>query len=81
VVQLQTLPSTTTSVTTLLPQYNANGTLVNPPSFNLGSSGNNMLLIVEYPWPVYGGPLGLNFSNLGSGTLLMVSTQIFRIES
>jgi hypothetical protein len=39
-----------------------------------------MLLVVMYPWPVYGGPLGLNFSNMGNGTMLMTSTQVFRIE-
>jgi hypothetical protein len=39
-----------------------------------------MLLVVMYPWPVYGGPLGLNFSNLGNGKMLMTSTQVFRIE-
>ncbi len=39
-----------------------------------------MLLVVMYPWPVYGGPLGLNFANLGSGQMLMTSTQVFRIE-
>ena len=39
-----------------------------------------MLLVVMYPWPVYGGPLGLNFSNMGNGKMLMTSTQVFRIE-
>jgi hypothetical protein len=39
-----------------------------------------MLLVVMYPWPVYGGPLGLNFANLGNGAMLMSSTQVFRIE-
>jgi hypothetical protein len=33
-----------------------------------------------YQWPVFGGPLGLNFATLGNGTLLMVSTQVFQIE-
>jgi hypothetical protein len=39
-----------------------------------------MLLVVMYPWPVYGGPLGLNFSNMGNGKMLMTSTQVFRTE-
>ena len=39
-----------------------------------------MLLVVMYPWPVYGGPLGLNFANMGNGKMLMTSTQVFRIE-
>ena len=45
-----------------------------------GSPGTDMLLVVLYQWPVYGGPLGLNFSNLAGGKLLMTSTQVFRIE-
>ena len=45
-----------------------------------GAAGADMLLVVMYPWPVYGGPLGLNFANLGSGQMLMTSTQVFRIE-
>jgi hypothetical protein len=45
-----------------------------------GTPGEDMLLVVIYPWPVYGGPLGLNFANLGSGEMLMTSTQVFRIE-
>ena len=36
--------------------------------------------VVMYPWPVYGGPLGLNFANLDNGKMLMTSTQVFRIE-
>jgi len=45
-----------------------------------GASGTDMLLVVMYPWPVFGGPLGLNFANLGNGAMLMASTQIFRVE-
>ena len=47
---------------------------------NAGASGTDMLLVVMYPWPVYGGPLGLDFANLGNGKMLMTSTQVFRIE-
>ena len=81
VVQLEPLPSTATSLSTLIPQFNADGTLKNPTSYATGSSGENMLLIVMYPWPVFGGPLGLSFASFGNGTLLLASTQIFRIES
>jgi hypothetical protein len=81
IVQLEPLPGTATSLSALVPQFNSDGTLKNPTSYATGSSGENMLLIVMYPWPVFGGPLGLSFSSLGSGTLLLASTQIFRIES
>jgi Flp pilus assembly protein TadG len=81
IVQLEPLPSTATSLSSLIPQFNTNGTLQNPTTYTTGSGGQNMLLIVMYPWPVFGGPLGLNFVSLGNGTLLLSSTQIFRIES
>jgi Flp pilus assembly protein TadG len=84
VVELEPLPGGTTNLSSLLPQFNASGNLVNTPTVdvgaNAGASGTDMLLVVMYPWPVYGGPLGLNFANLGNGKMLMSSTQVFRIE-
>ncbi len=83
-VELEPLPAGTTNLGSLLPQFNVNGTLVSTPPVDVGASagsaGTDMLLVVMYPWPVYGGPLGLNFANLGSGQMLMTSTQVFRIE-
>jgi Flp pilus assembly protein TadG len=83
-VELEPLPAGTTNLSSLLPQFNSSGTLIGTPpvdvGVNAGSSGTDMLLVVMYPWPVYGGPLGLNFANLGNGTMLMTSTQVFRIE-
>jgi Flp pilus assembly protein TadG len=83
-VELEPLPVGTTNLGSLLPQFNANGTIVTTPPVdvgaNAGASGTDMLLVVMYPWPVYGGPLGLNFANLGNGKMLMTSTQVFRIE-
>ena len=38
------------------------------------------VLQVMYQWPVIGLPLGWNFANLGNGTYLMMSTQVFRVE-
>jgi Flp pilus assembly protein TadG len=84
IVELVPLPAGTTNLSSLLPQFNANGTLVSTPSVDVGAdagaSGTDMLLVVMYPWPVYGGPLGLNFANLGNGQMLLASTQVFRIE-
>ncbi len=83
-VELEPLPAGTTSLATLLPTFNANGHLQSTPPVAVGAGagtpGEDMLLVVIYPWPVYGGPLGLNFANLGSGTMMMVSTQVFRVE-
>jgi Flp pilus assembly protein TadG len=83
-VELEPLPAGTTNLSSLLPTFNSSGTVVGTPTIDVGasagSSGTDMLLVVMYPWPVYGGPLGLNFANLGNGTMLMTSTQVFRIE-
>jgi len=84
VVELEALPTGTTNLTTLLPTFDSRGNLVGTPTVdvgaNAGAPGTDMLLVVMYPWPVYGGPLGLNFSNMGNGKMLMLSTQVFRIE-
>jgi Flp pilus assembly protein TadG len=84
IVELEPLPVGTTNLTTLLPTFNAYGIIQGTPTVNVGataaSPGTDMLLVVMYPWPVFGGPLGLNFANLGSANMLMTSTQIFRIE-
>ena len=83
-VELEPLPAGTTNLSTLLPTFDSQGNLVGTPPVdvgaNAGAAGTDMLLVVMYPWPVYGGPLGLNFANLGNGKMLMTSTQVFRIE-
>jgi Flp pilus assembly protein TadG len=83
-VELEPLPAGTTNLTALLPTFDSKGNLVGTPTVdvgaNAGASGTDMLLVVMYPWPVYGGPLGLNFANMGNGAMLMSSTQVFRIE-
>ena len=84
IVELEPLPAGTTNLSSLLPQFNSDGTLASTPPVDVGGSagaaGTDMLLVVMYPWPVYGGPLGLNFANVGSGQMLLSSTQVFRIE-
>jgi Flp pilus assembly protein TadG len=83
-VELEPLPTGTTSLSSMLPTFDSKGNLIGAPTVdvgaNAGASGTDMLLVVMYPWPVYGGPLGLNFANLGNGDMLMTSTQVFRIE-
>lgn len=84
IVELEPLPAGTPNLLSLLPQFNARGQLQTTPPVAVGAGagapGTDMLLVVMYPWPVYSGPLGLNFANLGSGKMLMASTQVFRIE-
>jgi Flp pilus assembly protein TadG len=84
IVELQPLPAGTTNLGALLPQFNSSGQLQAAPAIDVGASagspGTDMLLVVMYPWPVYGGPLGLNFANLGARQMLMTSTQVFRVE-
>jgi Flp pilus assembly protein TadG len=83
-VELEPVPAGTTTISAMLPTFDSRGNVVGTPTVdvgaNSGAAGTDMLLVVMYPWPVYGGPLGLNFSNLGSGKMLMTSTQVFRIE-
>ena len=81
IVQLSQLPESATSVTSYLPQFNADGSLQNPTTYAAGTGGEIMLLTVMYEWPVFGGILGLNWGSFSNGTMLMTSTQIFRVES
>lgn len=72
--------ASTTSISTAAPAFKANGTLQNALPFTMPSSGQIAVLQVIYQWPVIGLPLGWNFANLGNGTFLMMSTQVFTVE-
>lgn len=84
IVELEPLPTGAANLSSYLPTFNATGTLIGTPTVDVGAQaatpGTDMLLVVMYPWPVVGGPLGLNFANHGAGKLLMTSTQVFRVE-
>ncbi len=84
IVELEPLPAGTTDLSSYLPKFSPLGVLQGTPPVDVGpvagTPGSDMLLVVMYPWPVFGGPLGLNFANLGGGNLLMTSTQVFRLE-
>ncbi len=60
--------------------YNASGQVTNSWNYNPGSGGTLEILRVMYQWPVVAGPLGLVFSDLSNGTLLLTSTQVFQNE-
>jgi Flp pilus assembly protein TadG len=80
-VDLQTDPSwssATPSVPTLT--YNAQGQVTNSWQYQIGAPGSIETLRVMYQWPVFPGPLNLNFANLANGCVFMMSTAVFRNE-
>ena len=60
--------------------YNSSGQVTNTWNYDPGSSGTLEILRVMYQWPIFAGPLGLVFSDLANGTLLLSSTQVFQNE-
>jgi len=72
--------SSNCSINTGAPTFNADGTLAASLPYQQPSPGQIGVLQVMYQWPVIGLPLGFNFANLGNGTYLMMSTQVFRVE-
>jgi Flp pilus assembly protein TadG len=80
VVVSLTPATSTTSISTTAPSFNSNGSLATPLPYTQPSPGQIAVLEVLYQWPVIGLPLGFNFSNLGNGTYLMMSTQVFMVE-
>jgi Flp pilus assembly protein TadG len=78
-VGLQAAPSNC-SISTGAPAFNADGTLAASLPYQQPAPGQIGVLQVMYQWPVLGLPLGWNFANLGNGTYLMMSTQVFMVE-
>jgi Flp pilus assembly protein TadG len=70
-----------TSISTTAPTFNSDGSLKGSLPYAQPTSGQIGVLQVMYQWPVIGLPLGWNFANLGNGTYLMLSTQVFKVES
>ncbi len=60
--------------------YDASGNPNNTWQYNAGAPGDIMVMRVMYPWPVYLGPLALNFGNMQNNKLLLMSTSVFRNE-
>jgi Flp pilus assembly protein TadG len=69
-----------TSISTTQPSFTASGALSNNLPYTEPGPGQIGVLQVLYQWPVIGLPLGWNFANLGNGTYLMMSTQVFMVE-
>ena len=80
IVQLGPAPTNASQIQSSLPQFNSNGTLVNPTTYSTGGQNTKMLLSVMYQWPVIGGPLGFSLASLGNGTRLLSATAIFYKE-
>lgn len=80
IVALQTAPTSASGMAAALPSFDSHGALLNPTSFSVAAAPAKMMLVVMYQWPVFGGPLSLNLSNLGNGTHLLISTQVFQVE-
>ncbi len=72
--------TSTTSINTAAPTFNSNGTLKNTMPYTQPVPGQIAVLQVLYQCPVIGLPLGWSFANLGNGTYLMMSTQVFVVE-
>lgn len=82
IIALEPAPANAASMSASMPQFDSNGNLTATPPYNIAAMvpGAKGMLVVMYQWPVLGGPLGLSFSSLGNGALLLVATQVFQIE-
>lgn len=67
-----------TSAPTL--NFNAQGQVTNTWQFNPGGPGDIVIVRIMYQWPVFGGPLGFNLSNLGNGNRLIMASAAFQNE-
>ncbi len=82
-LEAQTISANSSDALTMTPPtltYNSSGQVTNSWNYNPGSPGTLEILRVMYQWPVVAGPLGLVFSDLANGTLLLTSTQVFQNE-
>ena len=60
--------------------YNPDGSVSNTWTYNPGAPNDIMVMRVMYPWPVYLGPLALNFGNMQNNNLLLMATSVFKNE-
>jgi Flp pilus assembly protein TadG len=79
IVDLETIASFSSANMTT-PTFNAQNQPNTPPLFQLGSAGSIQLLRVMYFWPVFPGPLNLNFANISNGSRLLSTTAVFANE-
>jgi Flp pilus assembly protein TadG len=80
-VNLVTATSFSSAVTTAPTlTYSAQGAVTNTWQYQIGGPGSIEVMQVMYQWPVFPGPLNLNFANLSNGTYLLMATAVFRNE-
>ena len=60
--------------------HDSNGNVSNAWSYNPGTPGQVVVVRLMYEWPVFGGPLGFNLSNLADGNRLIMATSAFQNE-
>jgi Flp pilus assembly protein TadG len=70
--------SASTSAPTIT--YNNKGQVTNTWVYSPGGPNDIVVVQVMYQWPVVGGPLGFNLSNLSNGERLLMSTAVFKNE-
>ncbi|MCW2282344.1 Flp pilus assembly protein TadG [Rhodoblastus acidophilus] len=61
--------------------YDASGNVSNTWQFNMGASGNIMVLRVMYQFPVLPDIMGLKLAKLGNGSRLLMASAVFQTES
>jgi Flp pilus assembly protein TadG len=62
------------------PTFNSQNQPSSPPAFQLGAPGAIQILRVMYFWPVFPGPLNLNFADISNGSRLLTATAVFANE-
>jgi Flp pilus assembly protein TadG len=60
--------------------FNAQGQVTNTWQYSPGATGDVVVVRVMYQWPVFGGPLGFNLSNLPNGNRLIMAAAAFQNE-
>jgi Flp pilus assembly protein TadG len=60
--------------------FNGQGQVTNTWQFNPGGPSDIVVVRVMYQWPVFGGPLGFNLSNLANGNRLLLASAAFQNE-
>jgi Flp pilus assembly protein TadG len=80
-INVQSSPSfSSASSTAPTLQFDSNGNVINNWSYQLGSPGDIVVLLLLYEWPVILGPLNFTLANLANGNRLLVSTNVFKRE-
>ncbi|MBI0476855.1 pilus assembly protein [Sphingomonas sp. MA1305] len=71
------------AMTTDLPDLtkDSSGNLKTPMSYSLGSQGSVVMVRLLYMWPLQTGPLGLDFSDQGRNTRLIMATSVAKTEN